>query len=78
MSVLEIKMIPNGPLEMKGNFKIIRPDGKKKEKSGTIHLCRCGHSNKKPYCDGSHVKQGFKVNSINSRPMNCLSRIFYI
>ena len=32
MSVLEIKMIPNGPLEMKGNFKIIRPDGKEEEK----------------------------------------------
>ncbi|MCW1736110.1 CDGSH iron-sulfur domain-containing protein [Anaerorudis cellulosivorans] len=60
MSVVEIKMIPNGPLEMKGDFKIIRPDGKEEEKSGTIHLCRCGHSNKKPYCDGSHVKAGFK------------------
>ncbi|MGB4445671.1 MAG: CDGSH iron-sulfur domain-containing protein, partial [Dysgonamonadaceae bacterium] len=36
------------------------PDGKEEEKSGTIHLCRCGHSNKKPYCDGSHVKAGFQ------------------
>ena len=38
MSVLEIKMIPNGPLEMKGNFKIIRPDGKEEEKAEQFTL----------------------------------------
>lgn len=59
-SLLEIKMFPNGPLEMKGQFKIIRPDGTTEEKEGVIHLCRCGHSNNKPYCDGSHRKAGFE------------------
>ena len=59
-SLVEIKMLPNGPLHLEGNFKIVHPDGKTEEKSGAIHLCRCGHSNNKPYCDGSHHKVDFK------------------
>jgi CDGSH-type Zn-finger protein len=27
--------------------------------SDTIALCRCGHSNTKPYCDGTHEKTNF-------------------
>lgn len=34
-------------------------DGKVHESAGTVALCRCGGSSKKPFCDGTHGKIGF-------------------
>jgi CDGSH-type Zn-finger protein len=33
--------------------------GKKYPNHDCYALCRCGGSNKKPYCDGTHAKEGF-------------------
>ena len=54
-----LKIIPldNGPFHIQGPFVLISEDGKT-EVSGTDEwLCRCGLSNNKPFCDGSHFNQ---------------------
>ena len=49
----------NGPIEVIGTVKISGQYGEKESKD-PIHLCRCGGSKNKPYCDGSHRANGFK------------------
>ena len=34
-------------------------DGKVYDSAGTVALCRCGASSKKPFCDGAHNTVGF-------------------
>jgi uncharacterized Fe-S cluster protein YjdI len=56
-----IQLLKDGPALITGNF-IIRDGSRKKIKSETeiVALCRCGGSHKKPFCDGTHQKIGFK------------------
>jgi CDGSH-type Zn-finger protein len=53
---------PNGPLRISGNFVIKDAEGKSFDLAGrtTISLCRCGFSANKPFCDGSHARNGFQ------------------
>ncbi|MDA8361062.1 MAG: CDGSH iron-sulfur domain-containing protein [Gammaproteobacteria bacterium] len=51
----------NGPYLVDG-VEIVDNDGRpfKTEAGKPVALCRCGQSAKKPFCDGTHVKVGFK------------------
>ena len=49
----------NGPLLVHGTLKITHKDGKEEIKNKLTAFCRCGASNNKPYCDGTHNKNGF-------------------
>ena len=52
----------NGPLRIEGDFTMVDAEGKEFGLGGrtTIGLCRCGLSENKPFCDGSHAKQGWQ------------------
>lgn len=52
----------NGNLRIEGDFEIFDAAGNKFDLAGrtVISLCRCGQSNKKPFCDGSHRASGFQ------------------
>jgi CDGSH-type Zn-finger protein len=62
MADAEINVFPNGPLRITGNFVIKDGQGKEFGLAGrtTISLCRCGFSANKPFCDGSHARNGFQ------------------
>ncbi|MEQ1801443.1 MAG: CDGSH iron-sulfur domain-containing protein [Gammaproteobacteria bacterium] len=51
--------IVNGPLQAKGPLEIVSGTGRTINKVEETYLCRCGASQNKPYCDGSHKKIGF-------------------
>ena len=53
------KIHDGGPLEITGFFRVANAEGKIIEKEGPVFLCRCGESGNKPYCDGSHKRNGF-------------------
>lgn len=52
----------NGPLRIEGEFAICDQDGNPFGLAGRtmISLCRCGNSENKPFCDGSHNRVGFQ------------------
>ncbi|MDH3591525.1 MAG: CDGSH iron-sulfur domain-containing protein [Planctomycetota bacterium] len=57
----DISVFDNGPLLIKGDVTLKDGDGKEYDLEGkeSIALCRCGASQNKPFCDGSH-KGGFE------------------
>jgi CDGSH-type Zn-finger protein/uncharacterized Fe-S cluster protein YjdI len=51
---------PDGPLRVQGNLEIVSGTGRVVSRVRTARLCRCGASDSKPFCDGSHVRIGFR------------------
>lgn len=54
-----IKISKNGPYAVKGVTAMTDADGNPVEVKETMFLCRCGMSANKPFCDGSHSRNGW-------------------
>lgn len=52
-------LVKNGPLMLHCDVEITDADGNKTIKEKMAAFCRCGASDNKPFCDGSHKKTGF-------------------
>ena len=50
----------NGPLLVHGRLRLNLGDDITRDET-RVALCRCGHSQNKPYCDDSHVGAGFRA-----------------
>jgi CDGSH-type Zn-finger protein/uncharacterized Fe-S cluster protein YjdI len=57
---LEIDPQVDGPLRVRGNLEITSGTGRVVARVTQAKLCRCGASNSKPFCDGSHQRIGFR------------------
>ncbi|MCF7560534.1 (4Fe-4S)-binding protein [Sabulilitoribacter multivorans] len=55
----KVEVLENGPLLVYGTLSVMHKDGSTEIKNKTTAFCRCGASNNKPYCDGTHVKNNF-------------------
>ena len=51
------EVAPAGPLCLTGRIQV-EVDGEIVADTDDVALCRCGHSNNKPFCDGSHRRVG--------------------
>jgi CDGSH-type Zn-finger protein len=49
----------SGPLWVQGGIPIESADGKRYETRNRVTLCRCGASDNKPFCNGSHASMKF-------------------
>jgi CDGSH-type Zn-finger protein len=56
-----VAAIPDGPFWVLGGIPIEMPDGFRYEIRNRQLLCRCGGSQNKPFCDGSHRRITFEA-----------------
>jgi CDGSH-type Zn-finger protein len=56
-----IAVVPDGPLWVRGCIPIEAPDGFVYEVRNRVTLCRCGQSENRPFCDGTHEETGFEA-----------------
>lgn len=57
---VRISLQANGPIQVKGSCIMTDKEGKEYQQEGPFFLCRCGASQRKPFCDGSHLKINFQ------------------
>ena len=55
---LTVNLATNGPLRIAGPLTVVGADGATRAAEKAA-FCRCGHSQNKPYCDGSHKQIEF-------------------
>jgi CDGSH-type Zn-finger protein len=53
-----VELLANGPINLSGDLSFEAPAGRMRKVRAS--LCRCGHSENKPFCDGSHARTGWR------------------
>jgi 3-phenylpropionate/trans-cinnamate dioxygenase ferredoxin subunit len=61
MADVSITILKDGPYLVAGAVDVKDAGGNPVAVKDSFALCRCGASTKKPFCDGTHSKIGFKA-----------------
>lgn len=59
-----IRCRPNGPFLVEGPVTIVDHEGREFQLAAdkpAVALCRCGQSQRRPFCDGTHKTCGFEA-----------------
>ena len=58
---IQVQVRDDGPYLIRGSdIEVLAADGSALPYEGSaVALCRCGHSDNKPFCDGTHGRAGF-------------------
>ncbi len=67
---VKITVRPNGPLRVEGAIVLSDAEGRTWDLTGkpAVSLCRCGASENRPFCDGSHKRIGFQCAAAPAPP----------
>ena len=57
---VRVRVMKDGPLIVEGTQRITLADGREELVEAKSAYCRCGASCRKPFCDGSHIRIGFR------------------
>ena len=65
MADVRIEVRANGPNRVFGPIEIVDEDGNAYAipEGRWVSFCRCGQSDKEPFCDGTHLHCGFESES---------------
>ena len=70
MPEVEIEVRESGPYRIRGPIRVVDADGNeydvaeklvRRGDDGFVAFCRCGGSSTKPFCDGTHKRNGFEA-----------------
>lgn len=55
----------NGSIRVTGTVDFVDAEGNVIKTETDFSLCRCGHSENKPFCDGSHRANNFQAPALS-------------
>lgn len=60
MAEVTITVNDDGSYKVEGGVRVVDAEGNEFRRRDTVWLCRCGGSARKPFCDSTHEKNGFR------------------